>query len=63
MDRLKEMLDGINVTYDERTFETEGSIARLGALVSHLINDLSNFDIIVPLPNFVSPIHRILAPE
>ena len=37
MGRLKEMLDGINVTYDERTFETEGSIARLGALVSHLM--------------------------
>ena len=37
MDRLKEMLDGINVTYDERTFETEGSIARLGALVSHVM--------------------------
>ena len=52
MDRLKEMLDGINVTYDKRTFETEGSIARLGALVSHLINDLSNFEIIVTLPNF-----------
>ena len=42
MDRLKEMLDGINVTYDERTFETEGSIARLGALVNHF-NDLSHF--------------------
>ena len=37
MDRLKEMLDGINVTYDERTFESESSIARLGTLVSHLM--------------------------
>lgn len=34
MDRLKEMLDSINVTYDETTFESESSIAGLETLVS-----------------------------
>ena len=34
MDRLKEMLDSIEVTYDEITFESESSIAGLGTLVS-----------------------------
>ena len=37
MDRLKEMLDTINVTYDETAFETESSVARLRELVSHLM--------------------------
>ena len=37
MDRLKEMLDTINVTYDETTFETERSAAGLRELVSHLM--------------------------
>ena len=37
MDRLKEMLDTINVTYDEVIFESERSIAGLGTLVSHLM--------------------------
>ena len=30
MDRLKQMLDTINVTYDERMFESEDGIAGLG---------------------------------
>ena len=34
MDHLKEMLDGINVTYDEIRFESESSIARLETFVS-----------------------------
>ena len=34
MDRLKEMLDSIDVTYDEITFESESSIAGLETLVS-----------------------------
>ena len=42
MDRLKEMLGGINVNYDETTFESDSSIATLGALVNHF-NDLSHF--------------------
>ena len=37
MDRLKEMLDTINVTYDETTFESESSVAGLRALVSHIM--------------------------
>ena len=42
VDRLKQMLDTINVTYNERIFESEDGIAGLGpeAFVSELVDTL-----------------------
>ena len=42
MDRLKQMLDTINVTYNERIFESDNGIAGLGQepFVSKLIDKL-----------------------
>ena len=42
MNRLKQMLDTINVTYTERIFESEDGIAGLGpeAFVSALVDEL-----------------------
>ena len=42
MDRLKQMLDTINVTYDEKKIESEDDIAGLGpeAFVSELVDKL-----------------------
>ena len=42
MDRLKQLLDTINVTYTERIFESEDGIAGLGseAFVSELVDEL-----------------------
>lgn len=37
MDRLKRMLDTINVTYVERTFESESNITGLETFVSEVI--------------------------
>ena len=48
MDRLKQLLDTINVTYTERIFESEDGIAGLGseAFVSELVDELVSCSLI-----------------
>ena len=59
MDRLKQLLDTINVTYTERIFESEDGIAGLGseAFVSELVDELVSCSMIykVILFSILSP--------
>lgn len=65
MDRLKQMLDTINVTYNETNFETKDGIAGLGPepFVSGLIDNLISRPMVYLVMFPFHLIHRIPTSE